>query len=62
MAPPVALLIGGITHVKDEWEALSPQILLKVCDWFGSWFVVTHSLLGIRSGDKRGLSIQVQGR
>lgn len=30
MAPLAALLVGEITHVKDEWEKLSDRILLKV--------------------------------
>jgi hypothetical protein len=30
-ARPGALLIGDITHVKDEWRSLSPSLDLQVC-------------------------------
>jgi hypothetical protein len=31
MSAQAALLIGGITHARKEWEALSSILTLKVC-------------------------------
>lgn len=31
MPKPAVLMIGGVTHVKKEWEECSSFALLKVC-------------------------------
>lgn len=56
-----ALLIGGISHARKDWEALSSLLQLKV----GNEQAVPDLVLtfvGIRKWIARGLSVQAQIR
>lgn len=57
MATPSALLIGEITHVKNEWESLAPAIDLKVCRLgipvLSSIFVIDTSFVGVPRGQPK---------
>lgn len=54
MATPSALLIGEITHVKNEWESLAPAIDLKVCGLgiplLSLIFLIDTSVVGVHRG------------
>lgn len=64
MPSQAALLIGGISHARKEWESLSSILTLKV--WVINLCIKAGAIKLIRAGipqwNSRGVHSELQGR